>query len=398
MSLTQPPQTAPSPRPEGAHGLRRFAVGAHFACFYCRERSYVSGHCPRCHRLLLDLRRPDAQGPLVRLARRVARANQLRAGLHKRENKLAMVGHACAMAGAILGAVFAPFIVGPQSSLAMSALMVGLGILLGAALGYLALGLAMIALLLATAGCALMASLWLILFAGFLYLFASVVPGDPRRVLRGRIERRTLRMIQQVFSPVFYLRGDHNRGWESRPRHEGLRPVALPLVIPTTPERAIKATLVSGSVPAEFAHILQTTAPLVLVEGCTLGARVRDALVAHFSAQTSDGDLIEVEMLCGEVLCERSPDAPRHENVSLAELGIAKSFRKPEELGEASALAVESVDLETEVLFEGGQFEEHVAHAGASNYRTGAYQRTLRGTPEFPLRITVLSRPHRSRT
>jgi hypothetical protein len=160
------------------------AVGARYACFFCRVRAQRPGRCERCGRSRFELAGESANSRLVQLARRVFKATVVHGAKPERERALTMTAHLIALVGAGVSVWmthhYSSHFAAP--SLLLFALAAGLGYVGG----YLSVALVLLLLWLTTAAAALAVSSVILALASVLTALSLLVPkphgvSPPRR-------------------------------------------------------------------------------------------------------------------------------------------------------------------------------------------------------------------------
>ncbi|MBL8680560.1 MAG: hypothetical protein JNK05_15390 [Myxococcales bacterium] len=364
------------------------AVGARYACFFCRTREQRPGRCERCGRTRFELKGESANSRLVQLARRVFKATAVHGSKPERERALTVVAHVIAVATSFMSVWIAHHY--SSSFSGPTLVLFALAAVLGYVGGYLSVALFLLLLLLTTAAVALAATVGILAVVAMIAPLTLLVPQPRGDALRARIGSLTERAIALVFEPVFRLRGAGPVArWKKPRRHEGLRPVRLALPAPARPAVRFEGTL--GRCPEEVS-IANVRAAIVGVAGYTIGARVEDAIVAPFELETVEGP-VRVEVAVGEVVFAASATSGQRETVSRdlpTQWGVAHARRRPEAMPPNEAVAVFAARKGARVRVEGGELTERAAVTDQEGYRTSSFERSLKGTEEHPVRITIL--------
>lgn len=364
------------------------AVGARYACFFCRTREQRPGRCARCGRTRFELKGESANSRLVQLARRVFKATAINGSKPERERALTLVAHVIAAASAFVSVWIAHHY--SSSFSGPSLLLFALAAVLGYVGGYLSVALFLLLLLLSTAALALAATIAILGFVAMIAPFTLLVPQPYGDRARDKIGAMTERAIALVFEPVFRLRGAAPVArWKKPRRHEGLRPVRLALPEPSRAPVRFEGTL--GRCLEEVS-VANVRAAIVGVAGYTIGARVEDAMVAPFELVTSEG-LVRVEVSVGEVVFASSAGNSQREAFARdlpTQWGVAHARRRPEAMPPNESVALFSAHSGAKVRVEGGELTERAAVTDQEGYRTSSFERALKGTEENPVRITIL--------
>lgn len=362
------------------------AVGARYACFHCRDRSPLPGRCQRCGRMRYELREHHRiNSRLVKLARRVHKANDAQ---RHRDRALSWISH---LVGVVFSALSVCLVLHHPGGVAGQQWWVVLvASMLGYAVGMLSVALFLVLIWLSTAALALLVSLAILSVSLALSLASYTLPKAAGRNLRQRITRRTERWIATVFAPVFRLRGhDRSQCWVKRRRHEGLRPTTLSLPAPGAP--ALRFEGVIAGCPEQLARIGDERGAIVGVAGYTVGVRVQDALVAPFVVDTPEGS-VRVEMDVGEVVFATAQCHPvlLSESELPTQWGIGRTKRRLDTMPMPEPVAVFIAAPGSSVVIEGGQWSDRASVSDHDGYRHATFERTVRGTVEHPLRVTVV--------
>ncbi len=364
------------------------AVGARYACFFCRVRSQRAGRCEICGRPRVELAGTSANNRLVQLARRVFKATAVHGEKPERDRALTVVAHIVALASAAITTWIA--IHHPGNTEATRLWVVLAAAVVGYVGGLLSVALFLLLIWLSVALLASLVSLAILPFSMLSMLAAAVALREPESSrARAKIGQITERLIAKVFEPVFRLRGNRRpQPWKQPRRHEGLRPKRLELPPPSKPAFRIEGKL---SRCAETVSIGDVRAPIVGVAGYTVGARVEDALVAPFVVETVEG-AVRVEVEVGEVVFVTA----QQRELALRELptqwGVGRAKRRLESMPPSERVAVFTAGVGATVLVEGGELSERAAVSDHEGYRDASFERAVRGTAEQPLRVTVLDR------
>lgn len=360
------------------------AVGARYACFFCRVRSQRGGRCERCGRKRFELSGKSANSRLVQLARRVFKANAVHHGRPQRERALHAISHLLGVAGSALTLWLAVHHPGFASNARLWVLL--LAAIVGYVGGMLSVALFLLAIWLTVAFVALSLSVAIIAGAMAAYLATYALFGERGRAARSAVVRGTERAIGRVFEPVFRLRGDREHEPRSGARrHEGLRPVRLELEAPRRPLR-FEGLLVRGS---EKVALGELRAPIVGVSGYTVGARLADAFVAPFVIETNEGR-VRVELDVGEVIFAIEQQSERVVSELPTQWGVAAAKVRLEQMPPNERVSVYCADEGAMVRVEGGELSERAAITDREGYRDATFERAVRGTEEHPVRVTVL--------
>lgn len=370
------------------HSNVTLAVGARYACFYCRVRVQKPGRCDRCGRTRFELTGTSANSRLVQLARRVFKATAVHGAKPERERALAIVSHLVGIAFSALSVWLVIHHPGSVAGLRLWVVLVA-GVV-GYAAGMLSVGLFLLLIWLSVALLALTISLSILPFSALLTVASYLLPEPTGTRARTRILHKTERWIAKVFEPVFLLRGrERSQRWAKPRRHEGLRPTRLALPASAGASLRIEGVIARCSEP--MAAIGEVRAAIVGVAGYSVGARIEDALVAPFVVDTAEGS-VRVEMDVGEVVFSTEQ---RNEKV-LSELpthwGIGRAKHRLEAMPPSEPVAVFTAAEGNTVLIEGGEVSERAAATDREGYRESNFERSVRGTAEHPLRVTVLAR------
>jgi hypothetical protein len=372
-------------------------VGARHACLYCRDRVTHGGRCARCGRPRLELAGHQANGKLVLLARRVREANARGGdGGDARSEVIANIAHAVALAGALVSLGYSLQVGGLSGT--TRAMFVLLAVALGYLVGYLGVGLALVVFMLLAALCSLSLAAALLVGAAGVALLTLLVPGTGGARARSALSDWTERAIGRLFEPVFRLRGAQWRplagarepdvGRQPARLHEGLRPTPPALALPertTDAEDAFEGTLVSG----DEVSVGSLRATIVGAAGYTVGSRIEDATVAPFVLETA-ACRVHVEVEVGTVIVPRSLGRTECvEDLPLA-WGVARSRRNPEKLPPHEPTSLFVIRPGARLRIEGGERAERSTTGDLQGYRGVSFERTVRGTREAPVRITVL--------
>jgi len=368
------------------HSSVTLAVGARYACFYCRVRSQKPGRCERCGRTRFELAGSSANSRLVQLARRVFKATAVHGAKPERERALSVVSHLVGVAFSALSVWLVMHHPGSVAGLRLWVVLVA-GVV-GYAAGMLSVALFLLLIWLSIALLALLVSLAILPVSAALTLASYVMPERAGHKARERIRRRTERSIAKVFEPVFRLRGrDRSQRWAMPRRHEGLRPTRLALPSASAPTLRFEGVI--ARCPEPVASIGDVRGAIVGVAGYTVGARIEDAVVAPFVVDTAEGS-VRVEMDVGEVIFTTD----QRDEMVLSELpthwGIGRAKHRLEAMPPPEPVAVFTAALGSEVLIEGGELSERAAASDREGYRDSTFERAVRGTAEHPLRVTVL--------
>ena len=360
------------------------AVGARYACFFCRVRSQRAGRCERCGRKRFELAGTSANSRLVQLARRVFKANAVHRAKPQRERALHAASHLLGLAGSALTLWLAVHHPGFASNARLWVVL--LAMVVGYVGGMLSVALFLVAIWLTVAFLALALSVAIVSGGMVAYLATYALFGARARAARTAVVRGTERAIGRVFEPVFRLRGDGvDESWHGARRHEGLRPVRLELEAPRRPVR-FEGRLALGS---EKVALGEMRAPIVGVAGYTVGARVADAFVAPFVIETAEGR-VRVELDVGEVIVGGEPQSERVVSELPTQWGIAVAKVRLEQMPPNERVAVFAVGEGAIVRVEGGELSERAAISDHEGYRDASFERSVRGTAEHPVRVTVL--------
>jgi hypothetical protein len=367
------------------------AVGARYACFFCRVRAQRPGRCERCGRSRFELAGESANSRLVQLARRVFKATVVHGAKPERERALTMTAHLIALVGAGVSVWmthhYSSHFAAP--SLLLFALAAGLGYVGG----YLSVALVLLLLWLTTAAAALAVSSVILALASVLTALSLLVPKPHGDAVRAKVGAAAERAIAAVFEPVFRLRGvGPVARWRRPRRHEGLRPERAQL---PAPSRALRFEGTLARCAHEVA-LADMRAPIVGVAGFTVGARVEDALVAPFELETDEGRL-RVEVSVGEVVFTEGARRERLLRDLPLSFGVARARRRPEAMPPSEPVAVFSASEGCRIRVEGGELVERATTGDLDGYRESCFSRALRGTSEHPVRITVLECDDRAR-
>jgi len=365
--------------------LVTLAVGARFACFFCRTREQRPGRCEHCGRTRFELKGESANSRLVQLARRVFKATSVNGSKPERERALTAVAHVIAVASSLVSVWIAHHYSGSFSG--PSLLLFALAAVLGYVGGYLSVALLLLLLLLTTAAVALSTTLVVLAVAATLSMLTLLVPQPHGARARKHIGALTERAIALVFEPVFALRGAGPVArWKKPRRHEGLRPVRLGLPAPTPSMTRFEGTL--GRC-AEHVSLANVRAPIVGIAGYTVGARIEDAMVAPFELETCEGP-VRVEVTVGEVVFVSGAQREMLVRELPTQWGVARARRRPEAMPASELVALFAVGDGARLRVEGGELTERAASSDREGYRTSAFERSLKGTAEHPIRITIL--------
>lgn len=364
------------------------AVGARYACFYCRVRSQKDGRCERCGRTRFELVGNSANSRLVQLARRVFKATAVHGAQPERDRAMAVVSHVMGIATAALSTWLV--LHHPGSTAGSKLWVILVAAVVGYAAGMLSIALFLLLIWLSIAFVALSISLAILPFSMLLTLASFALPSARGVAARASIVRGTERLIAKVFEPVFRLRGGaRSQQWKQPRRHEGLRPARLALPEPK-PGVALRF---EGKIArcAEHVAIADVRAPIVGVAGYTVGARVEDALVAPFEIETAEGP-VRVQVDVGEVIFVTAQRSERVLRELPTQWGIGRAKHRVEAMPPTEPVAVFSASLGASVLLEGGELSERAAVSDREGYRDSSFERSVRGTAAHPLRVTVLDR------
>ncbi len=374
------------------------SIGARFACFYCRNRNVSGARCGACGRRRIELIGHAANSRLVQVARRVKSASEGEPKTRPHDGVFRSIAHTTAIVFAALGGFFAQHF--PQSHGDSQFFLTMLGILLGAASGYLAMALLVVFVMLLGGAVALVVALVsLVVFGGLQAIIFPLAPSKRWQGLSKRLDSTLQSILKRIFHPVFLLHGMWQRPqWRPKERHEALTPI-VPTIVPfvrrptDAPDVSFEGTITQCQ-PMPSPCPSSTVALGVM--GDTVGTWVQDAIITPFTLTTTSGEQLQVVITAGE-LSLFAKDAQRREpplsdtlGAYATQFGIARAKRKPELIPPAKSLEHWSVLVGQRVRIEGGAMRQQMSNTAASGYRESAFRHELHGDAEHPIRVTVL--------